>query len=246
MNGVGLEDNSRTCWFLGAFFSIFSFIFFVDKFRKISRMSLNLKEELAKLSQTAPRLKDSDDEFSDQDTKARILGASKDFEDELEVNIGDNKRLRAGIADLSEYGKRYKGKSVSRKELDDDEFDEDLAKELIASEEEDEEDDSEEDDQDDQEEDASEVEDEDEEDEEMDSEDEEDEDETEEEGSEEEAKPKSKGKKDEVDTGLKVVNINQKEEAAKGRAVKNQLSKWSLGKGLVYQLVNFGHLKLVF
>ena len=200
-------------------------------------MKLNLKDELAKLSSTKPNLAQSDDEFSDQgkylmelllsreetktywylikkkkwnqkETRAKVDYGDGEFEEELEFKVNDNKRIRAPIGDLADFGKRYKGKSTSRKKIDDEEEEEEEeADEDIEDDEEDEED---EDDDDEEEE----------------EEDEEEEDEEEEDDEEVETKPKKQKTSSAAsyETNLKIVNMDQKEDVAKGKAVKTQLS----------------------
>jgi hypothetical protein len=128
---------------------------------------------------------------------------SKEFENELDFNVNDNRRLRSGITDLSEFGKRYKGKNVSRKDINDFQSDE-------------EEDDDEDDDIVDEEDDEIEDEEEDEE-----EEDEEQEDEEEEDRTKSSSKKKSESKIDSPN----LINLNIEEERNKGKAVRNQLSK---------------------
>ena len=111
------------------------------------------------------------------------------------------RRIRAPIADLSEYGKRYKGKNVTRKEI------------LVENSEDEEDDGS--------------IEDEEEEDGDNDAE-EDDNDESEEDEEDEEVLSKSTKKnvkpKDADKNGFSLINLNHNEELAKGKAVKNQLS----------------------
>ena len=117
------------------------------------------------------------------------------------------RRIRAPVADLSEYGKRYKGKNVTRKEILDSE-DEDL------------------DEEDEEESDASNIEDDEDEEEDDDDDDEEEEMEEEEENIPSKSKPKNGQVKEANKNGISLINLNHSEEKAKGKAVKNQLSNY--------------------
>lgn len=116
-----------------------------------------------------------------------------------------SRRIRASIGDLSEYGKRYKGKSVSRKQMD---FDREEGDEDEDIEDEEEGDDDEEEDIEGSEED--------------DEDEEEEDDDEEDEDSDGEVKVSKKSKNSDGEPN--VMNYNHKEEVAKGKAVKNQLS----------------------
>jgi hypothetical protein len=119
------------------------------------------------------------------------------------------RRIRAPVADLSEYGKLYKGKNVTRKEILDSEDDED---DDDDDDEEGDEEDEEEEESGDEESDASNLEDDD--DEEMEEED----------SASSKSKPKNGQVKEANKSGISLINLNQSEEKAKGKAVKNQLS----------------------
>ncbi len=114
----------------------------------------------------------------------------------------NRRRIRSSIGDLSEYGKRYKGKSVSRKKL----------QQIDSEEEEDEEEDDEDDGEDD------------------DEEEDEDSDEDDDEDDEEEAQAvaakikKAAKESEEAENNINLMNSNRNEEVEKGKAVKNQLS----------------------
>ncbi|CAF0752490.1 unnamed protein product [Brachionus calyciflorus] len=162
-------------------------------------MSFNLKDELNKLSSTAPVLRDIED-FSDDETKAKVGEKTTEYEDELDFKAGDgNRRIRAAIGDLSEYGSKYKGKRISRKEMKGS----DIESEEDEDEDEDEQVDEEEDDN-------------------FDNDDDDDEELEDDEEEELDEKPKKQKKQE----PLKLSNFNQKEEIAKGLAVKNQLNFW--------------------
>ena len=130
----------------------------------------------------------------------------------MSLITNDNKRIRPAIGDLNDYGKRYKGKKISRNEIDileeNDESD-DINLHLSDDEDTDDEDLNEEEDNIDED-------DNDEEEEEDDDNEEDDEDEI------EDKKPKSKKANSDQDD-LNILNNNQKEEVEKGLAVKNQL-----------------------
>jgi hypothetical protein len=146
-------------------------------------------------------------------TRAKLDPKSVDFDKEFDDDLigaeASRKRIRPAVNDLSEYGKKYKGKNVSRKDIMDDDEDED------------EDEDEEEDDDNESEKSQDEDEDEDEED-----EDEEDEDEDEDEESEGAKKNKNpKQVSEKSDKDLSLIKMDRKDEIAKGKAVKNQLSK---------------------
>jgi hypothetical protein len=116
------------------------------------------------------------------------------------------RRIRAPIVDLSEYGKRYKGKNVTRKEI------------LVENSEDEEEDGSIEDEEED---------DDDENDAEEDGSMEDDDDDQSEEDDEKVLSKSTKTTvkaKDADKNGFSLINLNHNEEIAKGKAVKNQLS----------------------
>lgn len=126
------------------------------------------------------------------------------------MEFDGRRRFRAAVEDLSEFSDRYKGKSVSRKKLnksdsEDEEDDEEDGLNEIDEEEEDEEEVDEDDEIEEQD---------------------DDEDEEEEEENEDEFETKkAKSKKDDgKDGGMNLIKFDQKEEIAKGKAVKNQLS----------------------
>lgn len=128
----------------------------------------------------------------------------------MNATDGGRRRIRAAIGDLSEYGKRYKGKSISRKQL---EQDSDLDDEEDL-----------EDDEEEEEEVESDIEEEGDDEIEEDEEEDEDEEENDEIGDEEgDSKPRAQIKKS-SDKDLNVMNFNRAEEMEKGKAVKNQLS----------------------
>ena len=132
------------------------------------------------------------------ETRAKLDSVANEYEDELNVD-SSTRRIRAPIGDLSEYGTRYKGKSVSRKDLDEDE--------------EDEEDENDEEEEEDDEEEKGEEE-----------EDEEDDEEDDEE--EEETAPKVQHqKKNKSEHKVNIINLDRNAEIEKGKAVKNQLSE---------------------
>ena len=114
------------------------------------------------------------------------------------------RRIRAPVADLSEYGKRYKGKNVTRKEMLDSEDEEDESDDYLGEEEEDEE------------ESGASIED--------DDDDDDDEEMEEEENVPSKSKPTNGQVKEANKHGISLINLNHSEEKAKGKAVKNQLS----------------------
>lgn len=137
-----------------------------------------------------------------------------------------SRRIRAPIGDLSEYGSKYKGKSVSRKDLD--EFEEQSENE-----------EKENDDENGQE--SDEVEDDDEEgdDDEEESDEEDDGQENEHDEYEEKQKQvKSKTSKSSNEKGISIMNFNQEAEIEKGKAVKNQLSKYYFER-IVFNILHF-------
>ena len=149
-------------------------------------------------------------------TETRAKCDPKEADDENgQLSTGDNRRaIRASIGDLSEFGKRYKGKRVSRKEIDD-----------ATDENEPADDDG--DDQDDDEEDKASGE---EEDGEMDDDDDDAEEEEEDDDAEKmevpsKTKTKRKDAADNDEKGVNLIESSRKEDVAKGKAVKNQLSK---------------------
>jgi len=171
-------------------------------------MSFNLKEELLKLSNTAPALKDSDDELGYDLTKAKVdLKSNGEFNDDMNIDSFDNRRIRASIGGLDDYGKRYKGKKITRNQVIDQlENEEDVDSDEIdlhLSAEEDEEVDEEEVDED------------------------EDEDGSE---SEKDLEEVPKAKKLKTASGeqesLSIMNNNMSEEVEKGKAVHSQLGFW--------------------
>ena len=126
----------------------------------------------------------------------------------MEFDDDNRRRFRPSIGDLSEYGHKYKGKTVSRKKL-----------QQVESEEEQEDDDmSEEDDE--------EIEDDEDEENEDFEDDEEEEDEIDDDEEENEVK-KPKKESSKSNGGVNLIKFDQKEEIEKGKAVKNQLSKLS-------------------
>lgn len=136
------------------------------------------------------------------ETRAKLDSVANEYEDELNVD-SSTRRIRAPIGDLSEYGTRYKGKSVSRKDLDEDEEDEE-----------------DEDDEEEEEDDEEEGEDDEDEEEEGEEEDEEDDEE------EEETAPKVQHqKKNKSEHKVNIINLDRNTEIEKGKAVKNQLSE---------------------
>ncbi|RNA03184.1 hypothetical protein BpHYR1_024110, partial [Brachionus plicatilis] len=182
-------------------------------------MSINLRDELNKLSSTAPLLKDI--EYSDDETSAKVVEKSNEYEDELDFKALDqgNKRIRAPIGDLSEFGLKYKGKPISRKEINASDIDEDFDSENENGEEEDDGDDDEIDQDDDEEEEGDDDDDDD-----VDDDDEEEMEESDE--GKKKINQKYQHKKSKNQEPLKLSNYNQKEEMEKGKAVKNQLNFW--------------------
>ena len=136
------------------------------------------------------------------ETKAKVDLKSNEFDNETYGDEFMHRRIRPAIADLSEYGKRYKGKNVTRKEMlnSEDEIESDQEEDEISNEEDEDEDVEEESDEDDE----------------MDAED------------HEEKLTKSSAKKKlttkSETSQLNLINLNHNEEIAKGKAVKNQLS----------------------
>jgi len=177
-------------------------------------MEFNLKDELARLGDTRPVLKESDDEFDHDITKAQVGAKSAgEFNDDMTINPMENKRIRASIGDLEDYGTRYKGKKTSRNQIDQADDDSDDMN-LHLSADEDDDDDEVMDSADEDEVDGL--------------EDDEDDDEEEEEAEIDDEGNNVKAKKVTVqkEANLNIMNNNLTQEVEKGKAVKSQLGFW--------------------
>ena len=133
------------------------------------------------------------------ETKAKVDLKSNEFDNEANNDDLMPRRIRPALTDLSEYGKRYKGKNVTRKDMQnsEDEEDSDEEESEVEDDEEIEEDQDEEEDEESEDEDTS------------------------------VKKPlKNKVPSKNETNQLKLINLNHNEEIAKGKAVKNQLSEF--------------------
>ena len=154
-------------------------------------------------------------------TRAKVDDKSAELDDDFEPG---NKRIRMGVGSLDDLGKRYKGKKITRNQLNEDEDQsEDLDLHLSpdegnedeeGDEDEDEDEDGDKDEEEEEEEDDVEI-------------DEEDLDGSQ--GDEEEELPESKSKKfkaDSQENDLSIMTSNLNSEVEKGTAIKNQLGFW--------------------
>ena len=150
--------------------------------------------------------------YSETKAKVDFKSSEYDNDDEFVLDSRSRHRIRPAIAELTEYGKRYTGKNVTRKTIQNDDY-ESTKKESDTSVSEEDEvgDDDEEDDDDDDEE----------------GENDDDDDnniEEFEEIAEKKTNNKNTNKKPTESNGMSLISLNHNEEIAKGKAVKNQLS----------------------